>query len=67
MWDWFVRMWRIEWALWVCYWRALERDDHQSVRYCADHSLLVSVFWLVMILAGTTAFGIIVRVLQGCW
>lgn len=25
----------------------MDRDDRPSVRYCADHSLLLSVFWLV--------------------
>jgi hypothetical protein len=46
--DYLVRRWRVEAVLWVCYWNALERDDWLSIRYCADHSLLLSAFWLVM-------------------
>ena len=35
---------------------ALDRDDRQSIRYCADHSLLISAFWLVALLGGLMAF-----------
>jgi hypothetical protein len=45
-----VRWWRVEIALWVCYWNALDQDDRPSIRYCADYSLLISAFWLVALL-----------------
>lgn len=67
MWDWLVRMWRVEVVLWVCYWRALDRDDRPSYRYCADHSLLVSAFWLIALVAGVMAIGTIIQFIQyGC-
>ena len=65
MWDYLVRRWRVEAALWVCYWNALERKDQASIRYCADHSLLLSVFWLVILIGGLMAFGMVVQFLQG--
>lgn len=52
MWNYLVRQWRVEAALWVCYWNALDRDDRPSIRYCADHSLLLSVFWLAVLIGG---------------
>jgi hypothetical protein len=55
--DWLVRMWRVEVALWVCYWRAMERGDRYSYRYCADHSLLVTLFWIAVILLPVLVFG----------
>ncbi|MDF2571759.1 MAG: hypothetical protein K0R55_3363 [Sporomusa sp.] len=55
--DYLVRRWRVEAVLWVCYWNALDRDDWPSIRYCADHSLLLSAFWLVMLIGGLMAFG----------
>jgi len=61
MWDYLVRRWRVEAALWICYWNALERDDRPSIRYCADHSLLLSVFWLVVLIT----IGTVVQLLQG--
>lgn len=36
MWDELARWWRVEAALWVCYWNALDRKDQASVRRCAD-------------------------------
>ncbi|WP_425059353.1 hypothetical protein SCACP_40410 [Sporomusa carbonis] len=45
--NWLVRWWRVEVALWVCYWGALRRGDKYSYQYCAEHSLLVSAFWIV--------------------
>lgn len=65
MWDYLVRRWRVEAALWICYWNALERVDRPSIRYCADHSLLLSVFSLVMLIGGLMAFGTVVQFLQG--
>ena len=67
MWDYLVRRWRVETALWECYWNALDRDDRPSIRYCADHSLLLSAFWLVALTGGLMAFGTVVQFLQrGC-
>lgn len=67
MWDYLVRRWRVEAALWVCYWNALDRDDWPSIRYCADHSVLLSVFWLVALISGLMVFGTVVQLLQrGC-
>ena len=51
MFDWLVRWWRVEVALWTCYWDALRRGDRYSYQYCAEHSLLVFAFWLIMLLA----------------
>ncbi len=65
MWDEIVRGWRVEAALWVCYWNALDRKDQASVRYCADHSLLLSVFWLVVLAGGVLTLGMVVQFLQG--
>lgn len=65
MWDDLSRWWRVEVALWVCYWDALDRKDQPSVRYCADHSLLLSVFWLVALIGGLMFFGTIVQFFQG--
>nr|WP_173813074.1 hypothetical protein [Dendrosporobacter quercicolus]NSL49931.1 hypothetical protein [Dendrosporobacter quercicolus DSM 1736] len=63
--DYLARRWQVEAALWVCYWHALGRDDRYSVRYCAGHSLLLSVFWLVVLIGGLMALGTVVEFLQG--
>ena len=65
MWDYLVRRWRVETALWECYWNALDRDDRPSIRYCTDHSLLLSAFWLVVLIGGLMAFGAVIEFLQG--
>jgi hypothetical protein len=57
-------MWRIEWALWVCYWNAINRDDQFSIHYCANRSLLVFTFWLVVLMCGIFALGTVIRFLQ---
>lgn len=49
MWDTIVRRWRVELALWECYWDALRRGDQYSYRYYADHSLLVGLFWVLVL------------------
>gem|GEM_PF-2208933 len=67
MWDELARWWRVEAALWVCYWNALDRKDQASVRYCADHGLLLSVFWLVALISELMVFGMFLQFLQeGC-
>lgn len=33
--------------------------------YCADHSLLLSVFWLVVLVGGVMMLGMVVQFLQG--
>ena len=65
MWDYLARRWRVEVALWVCYWNALGQEDQASLRYCADHSLLLSAFWLVTLVGGLLVFGTVVQFLQG--
>ena len=50
MWDRLVRRWRVELALWECYWGAPEGDDF-SQNYCCEHSWLVSGFWLLAVTA----------------
>ena len=65
MWDYLVRRWRVEAALWVCYWNAMVRGDRPSIRYCADHSLLLTVFWLVALTGGLIVFGAVIELLQG--
>ena len=65
MWDGLARWRRVEAALWVCYWNALDRKDQESVRYCADHSLLLSVFWLVVLVGWIMTLGMVIHFLQG--
>ena len=65
--DELVRWWQVEAALWVCYWNALDRKDQASIQYCANHSLLLSVFWLVVLVGGVMMLGMVVQFLQvGC-
>ena len=64
MWDYLVRRWRVEVALWVCYWNAINRDDQFSIRYCAEHSLLVFAFWLIVLMCGIFALGTVIQFLQ---
>nr|WP_092075114.1 hypothetical protein [Dendrosporobacter quercicolus]NSL49640.1 hypothetical protein [Dendrosporobacter quercicolus DSM 1736]SDN33670.1 hypothetical protein SAMN04488502_1194 [Dendrosporobacter quercicolus] len=63
--DYLDRRWRVEAALWICYWHALGRDDQESVWYCAGHSLLLSVFWLAALAGGLLVLGAFMQFLQG--
>ncbi|WP_425059378.1 hypothetical protein SCACP_40710 [Sporomusa carbonis] len=39
--------------------------DQYSARYCADHSLLVSAFWVVALVDGIIVVGSTIQFLQG--
>ena len=56
MWDYLVRWRRVKVVLWICHCNALDRKYQDSVRYCADHSLLLLVFWLLALVGGLMAW-----------
>lgn len=67
MWDSLVRWWRVEVALFICYLYAVRRGDRPSYRYCADRSILVSAFCVVVLAAGLMLVGAVATFLQqGC-
>ncbi|MCM0759514.1 hypothetical protein M7775_13230 [Sporomusa sphaeroides DSM 2875] len=67
MWDSLVRWLRVEVALFICYLYAVRRGDRHSYRYCADRSILVSVFCVVALVAGLMLVGAVAQFLQqGC-
>jgi hypothetical protein len=39
-------------------------DDQFSIHYCANHSLLVLTFWLVVLMCGIFALGTVIQFLQ---
>lgn len=47
--DWLVRWWRVETALFFCYFDSWQRGDDYSCRYCANKSIFVSAFWIVVL------------------
>ena len=51
LWRWIVRRFRVEVALWQCYWGARRRGDWWSAEYCALHSILLWVMG-VLVVAG---------------
>ena len=48
LWRWIVRRFRVEVALWQCYWGARRRGDWWSAEYCDRHSVLI---WVLSMLA----------------
>ena len=45
LWDWLVRRYRVERALWDCYWWAWDHQDWDSFDFCEEHSWTVRLFW----------------------
>ncbi|WP_333593654.1 hypothetical protein [Anaerospora hongkongensis] len=56
---WFMRMWRVQVALWLCYWRAWDRGDRYTYEYCGDRSIFVSIFWILMLFVPFLIAGIL--------
>ena len=49
LWSWIVRRFRVEVALWKCYWGARRRGDWWSAEYCGSHSLLLWLFGVLVV------------------
>ena len=47
LWRWMVRRYRVEVALWNCYWWARSHYDSYSEWYCMRHSWAVRTFRFV--------------------
>ena len=58
--DWLVRRFRVEVALWQCYWRAREYDEY-SREYCFEHSWLVCGFWSAVVIFILLGLFVLVR------
>ena len=61
LWRWMVRRYRVEVALWQCYWGAPEYDVW-SRRYCVEHSWLLRIYGALVYLCG---YLVIMFVLRG--
>ena len=57
--DWISRWWRVEVALFICYFDSLRRGDQTSYRYCAQKSMMVSLFGFVTVVGGLTVIGVL--------
>ena len=53
LWRWLVRRYRVERALWDCYWRAGKRGDWTSYEYCERHSWAVRIYWRLVYYVGS--------------
>lgn len=60
LWRWLVRRWRVELALWECYWGAPEFDVW-SRWYCMKHSWLLRIYWALVYLGGVLIIGIVLQ------
>ena len=57
LWRWLVRRWRVEVALWQCYWwsKKWERDKY-SMWYCYHHSWFVRNYSMILTCGGFILF-----------
>ena len=62
LWRWIVRRFRVEVALWQCYWGARRRGDWWSAEYCALHSILL---WVMGVLVVAAVFMLLPLALDG--
>ena len=49
LWRWLVRRYRVEKALWDCYWWAGSHYDSYSQWYCARHSRAIRLLVLLVL------------------
>lgn len=61
MFEWLMRWWRVEIALFLCYFDSWQRGDNVSFRYCAHKSKLVSGFWIAIYFMGQFIVGCLLR------
>lgn len=62
--DWLIRWWRVEVALFICYFDSLRRGDRESYQYCAQKSMLVSVFCFAAFMGALMLLGSVIRFFQ---
>ena len=64
--DSFIRFWRVESALAVCYILAWRRGDRATIQYCLKHRVLVNTFWFTLVLS-PMLWVIVTRFIQYGW
>lgn len=62
--DWLIRWWRVEIALLICYFDSLRRGDQVSYQYCAQKSILVSLFCFAAVVVVLMVVGSVIRFFQ---